>query len=196
MKRWCKIFYIFTIVFLIVACNKKEFSEHQNPVPNIKDSKKLQWSNKSVEKITWDEVFGEKNYCSTLNEGGYHDWKVPNFEEIRTLIINCPNMEYGGDCKYKSVAIDCGRYCDEGDEDLNKCMEENCISTINCEPCPKGNHSKMGDKEALWFFKDANGDSDFRNATTLDFNTGEIFESRGMPGENEKFRIRCVRNPS
>ncbi|MBP5435287.1 DUF1566 domain-containing protein [bacterium] len=138
----------------------------------------LQWSNKSAKKITWEEVYSEGDYCSTLKEGGYNDWRVPNFNEIRTLITNCPNMESKGICKFKSVSPNCERYCDDecnGSEScFDKCTARDCSPLVNCSPCKKGDHSRFGDKEALWFFGDSNGEGDFRNATTLDFTNGEI----------------------
>ena len=83
-----------------------------------------------------------------------------------------------GICKFKSVSPNCERYCDDecnGSEScFDKCTARDCSPLVNCSPCKKGDHSRFGDKEALWFFGDSNGEGDFRNATTLDFTNGEI----------------------
>ena len=177
----------------------------------------LQWSNKSAKKIGWREVSDELNdYCSNLKEGGYNDWRTPTFNEIRTLIIDCPNMEYNGECQYKPVSHNCGRYCDDGcrsnyeecktcEADPNgdecetcvskcstKCEEVECNSTVNCYPCPKGNHSRLGDQEALWFY--SNNEDSYHTATALDFKRAKIiFRDGSLYEEDDTLKIRCVR---
>ena len=44
----------------------------------------IQWSKKSSRKMNWVEA---ANYCEYLNQDGYSDWRLPNIDELRTLIV-------------------------------------------------------------------------------------------------------------
>ena len=37
-------------------------------------------------------------YCDTLALGGHTDWRLPNIDELRTLLRGNPNSETDGDC--------------------------------------------------------------------------------------------------
>lgn len=39
------------------------------------------------------------NCCKDLNAGGFNDWRLPNIDELRTVIKNSPETEIGGECK-------------------------------------------------------------------------------------------------
>ena len=47
--------------------------------------KGLQWSNKAPNIMNWNDA---KQYCANLNEGGHSDWRLPNIDELKTLIGN------------------------------------------------------------------------------------------------------------
>lgn len=55
----------------------------------------LQW----FEEGTLAGFESAQNYCKNLNAGGFNDWRLPNIEELRTLIKNSPETEIGGECK-------------------------------------------------------------------------------------------------
>ena len=61
----------------------------------------LQWSNKAPRAMNWNDA---KNYCKNLNEGGYSDWRLPNIDELRTLIKNHPGTQSGGSCPISEKA--------------------------------------------------------------------------------------------
>ena len=78
----------------------------------------LQWSDRSSNEMNWNYAV---NYCQNLQESGYSDWRLPNVDELRTLIQNCPQTETGGQCKVSEkqgcLLFDCMRpdgscYCE------------------------------------------------------------------------------------
>ena len=58
--------------------------------PCLDSSSGLVWTFKSPDKMTWKEAY---SYCTRLNEGGYNDWRMPNIDELRTLIQNHPGTQ-------------------------------------------------------------------------------------------------------
>ena len=44
----------------------------------------LIWSDRSSNEMNWNSA---KQYCEDLTEGGYSDWRLPNIDELRTLLI-------------------------------------------------------------------------------------------------------------
>ncbi|MBR4531566.1 PEGA domain-containing protein [bacterium] len=86
--------------FKVPLCSKKlvvkngdfEYSEElslkEKQVKNIQGMLKrkgLQWSNIAEDEMTQNEAI---NYCENLNEGEYSDWRLPNIDELRTLVNN------------------------------------------------------------------------------------------------------------
>ena len=102
MKKNLIIFTVFTAMFFMVGCHK------------------LQWSNRSPEKMNWPKAI---DYCRNLNEGGYSNWRLPDIDELRTLIKNCPKTETGGECKWsekngilaekRCFPVDTSCFCEE-----------------------------------------------------------------------------------
>ncbi|HSW61198.1 MAG TPA: DUF1566 domain-containing protein, partial [bacterium] len=43
----------------------------------------------------WSEAI---SYCENLEYNSKTDWRLPNINELRTLIINCPNSQFEGEC--------------------------------------------------------------------------------------------------
>ena len=60
----------------------------------------LQWSEKAPNAMSWDEA---KQYCENLHEGGHNDWRLPNIDELRTL-IKAPESISGGKCQISEKA--------------------------------------------------------------------------------------------
>ena len=83
----------------------------------------------SGEAFYWDEA---RKYCNSLEENGLTGWRLPNIDELRTLIQNCPNTEPGGACKVS---------------EKNGCLSKSeCYSSSDCK-CSKdqsGKYSKLG----------------------------------------------------
>ncbi|MCP4602267.1 MAG: DUF1566 domain-containing protein [Proteobacteria bacterium] len=124
----------------------------------------------------WDDADG---YCDTLVLDGYDDWKMPNTDDLRSLIRGCPNTQTGGDC----LVVD-------GSDDSD--MDEACNG---CEPL-----SGPGDNGCYWS-KELKGACDVQFWSSslppdsgvskwhISFKDGAIENSYGVT----KY-VRCVRS--
>ncbi len=65
-----------------------------SPAPCVDSSTGFVWSSKAVDRSWKDAAV----YCFRHSEGGPKAWRLPTIDELRTLVINCPNVEYGGEC--------------------------------------------------------------------------------------------------
>ena len=136
---------------------------------------KLQWSNRSPDKMNWPKAI---EYCRNLNEGGHSDWRLPDIDELRTLIKNCPNTEPGGECKVS---------------EKNSCLTEKCWNpnkTCYCErKNDRGYYNKLGDDGWFWSYS---------TDSFLTSSAWGMYFERGYVMENDKLSkhhyVRCVRD--
>ena len=128
----------------------------------------LQWSDKALEKMfARDAIF----YCENLSENGHNDWRLPDIDELRTLIENCPETETGGACGI-----------------TGRCLSQSNCKNQACNGCEikAARYSRLGDEDLFW-------SSSFRpessnNAWYVDFNYASIH------GHSDKKKsVRCVR---
>jgi len=89
----------------------------------------LNWSDISSDKMYWDAA---DSYCKDF--GG----RLPTISELRTLIMDCPATETGGECM---LTDDCLLH--NGCYDLEKCY-------YTCDPDGVYEHSVFGDTESVW----------------------------------------------
>ena len=64
--------------------------------PCVDSTTRLMWSEKSSYWMEWLRAF---DYCDSISDAVFGNWRVPNIDELRTLIKNCPSTETGGKCK-------------------------------------------------------------------------------------------------
>ncbi len=77
----------------------------------------LRWQNSVRHKrMNWHEAIA---YCKQVTTGGYRDWRLPNIDELRSLIKKCPATETNGPCNIKS----------------SDCLGSLCWDTT-CNGCP------------------------------------------------------------
>ena len=62
--------------------------------PCINSSTGLVWSSKAVDQ-SWKDAAVR---CLRHSVGGSNIWRLPTIDELRRLVKNCPNAEYGGEC--------------------------------------------------------------------------------------------------
>lgn len=80
----------------------------KKPVRPLPDPAKLTWSSVAPKAMSWKEA---QNYCSDLEENDSSDWRLPNIDELRTLIKNCDQTELNGECKISENRQCLGEKC-------------------------------------------------------------------------------------
>jgi hypothetical protein len=74
----------------------------------------LVWQNPALDDLLmWQEAM---EYCAELVHGGYDDWRLPDVDELQTLLRGCPGAE------------DCG-------VDDPECLTSDCNDGPNCGGC-------------------------------------------------------------
>ncbi|MBR4489566.1 DUF1566 domain-containing protein [bacterium] len=72
-------------------------NELENEESTASGSRKtVLFSDRSPEKMTWNDAV---NYCKNLSEKGSGGWHLPNIDELRKGIIGCAKTESGGECR-------------------------------------------------------------------------------------------------
>ena len=134
------------------------------------------WSSRSSYKMNLERA---GSYCNNLTECGYSDWRLPNINELRTLIKNCPGSQTGGSCAVKDPS------CLSSDA----CWSEDC----RCEYKDNngGYYSKLGDDDTVWLWSSSaeSGSSDFTWQWHLGFGNGYVL----VTGIDSNYYVRCVR---
>ena len=103
------------------------------------------WSSRSPDKMDWNHAAA---YCRNLEEGGY-DWRLPNIDELRTLVKNRRTAS-DGDCrvseKNNCLASTCWNW--------ETCAEACENSWKKCKEYYDGRYSKLGDGrgEKVWLW--------------------------------------------
>ena len=128
--------------------------------------------------LAWDEAL---NYCENLEEGGYTDWHLPNIDELRSLVQNCPDSELGGACKASEE---------------NGCLDKDeCYSMGDCFSCSSdkektGKYSKLNDAFEYWFWSSSTR-TDYEDAAwVVEFYAAYIFYAKKT---HDYMYVRCVR---
>ena len=68
-------------------------SANQTPCKDAQSG--LIWSDTALFIMNHEDAV---QFCETLTEGGYSDWRLPDIDELRTLIMNCTNTLPNGGC--------------------------------------------------------------------------------------------------
>ena len=170
MRKLCFIFIIFSI-FIFFGCGGGESED----CPTIDGN---MWSSRSSETMYLQKA---SDYCEELNECGYSDWRLPNINELRTLIKNCPATQTDGTCLVKDP--------DFLDDYYGKCF---CEKKEN----NGGYYSKIGDDDSVILCSSSESEHiegcvvDFLE-WSVDFSDGSV-DSNIFHDNNGNY-VRCVR---
>ena len=144
----------------------------------------LIWSAKAGRKM---DLYNAVSYCYNLIEGGYSDWRLPNIDELRTLLIadrvknNCQVSETNNclsdkDCWSCSTCTQTGTQSSSG----SGCSDWGTSYS-------DGRYSRFGDINTFWSSSTISDNTDI--AWLVDFRYGSV--DNGYKTGN--FHVRCVR---
>ncbi|MBP5435288.1 DUF1566 domain-containing protein [bacterium] len=162
---------------LSVTNNLLEYSEElsleENQTKAIQAKLKRRWSKKATDTMCFYDAF---DYCENLKEDGYDDWKLPNIDELRSLIKNHRGTVTDGPCMIsrKNAPLT--------DRDI----------TSDCSGRTGNNFSKLGDTDEFWAFPV----SPYERAN-VDFSNGQVSVSHSSDGIScDTSNVRCIRSES
>ena len=149
---------------------KKEREEQERQAAYLKGRKigSLIWSDPSANEMNWSST---KQYCEDLTEGGYTDWRLPNIDELRTLIQNHSGTQTGGTCKISEKA---GKLAWSD-------------RTRDCNGRDGSNFSKLGDTD--WFWSSSTRSDYTNSAWYVGFKNGDVLNDY----KSNSYYVRCVR---
>ncbi len=113
--------------------------------PYYDSSSGLTWSAKAVFSNAAHSSF--VSYCEDSPESGYSDWRLPNIDELKTLITNPSGTPRTKNCEFSEL----NNYFVRSDNDCLTCTES-CNDGCGIDDCPlytDGRFSKFGDIETL-----------------------------------------------
>lgn len=135
----------------------------------------LTWSS-LAQGLNWNEAV---SYCNTLSEGGFSNWRLPDIDELRTLIVGCPKTVTGGSCPVS---------------EKNSCLffiecydSENC----SCARNSSGEYNKFEEGNELGEeFWSSSVSADLTNSAAV---VGFCIAEVGFSQKSNPHYVRCVR---
>ena len=133
----------------------------------------LTWSARASSIYTWQDAV---DYCSSYSEGGLSGWRLPNINELRTLIKNCAGSQTGGSCAVQDP--DCLSF---------SCWSDSCY----CDDMENngGYYSKLGDDDNVYLWSSSTRSDSTNGAWLVVFNYGGV----GSDSKTSSRYVRCVR---
>ena len=134
----------------------------------------ITWSAKSADQMTWDDAV---SYCENLEEYGYDDWRMPNIDELRTVVRNCEGSQTGGACQVS---------------DPDHLSSSDWSGSCACDYIENNNgyYSKLGDDDSVYLWSSSTISDDTDLAWCVNFENGYV---NGY-GKSDNSYVRCVRS--
>ncbi|MBR4531031.1 DUF1566 domain-containing protein [bacterium] len=173
MKKLSSIFLLSLIFLLFSSCERPDLTDdvemaYEIAASSCKTIDGNMWSPKASSYMTWHDAV---SYCDNLTECGYTDWRLPNIDELRTLIQNHSGTQTGGSCPISEKAGKLA-YRDWTDD---------------CDGRNGSNFSKLGDTD--WFWSSSTLSDYTGYAWYVNFHYGDV----GSNGKSSNDYVRCVR---
>ena len=145
----------------------------------------LMWQNGSGVLATTYHWQGAKDYCDNLSWGGHSDWRLPDINELRSLIRGCSGTVTGGACAVTDSCLN-----------FTGCWDQPCTGcTQFAGPGTGGAYwptNIIGDIGWYWSSSEqADSPVDHPFAWSIIFDDGGISQGDGIDIDNSM--ARCVR---
>ncbi|HQB09506.1 MAG TPA: DUF1566 domain-containing protein [bacterium] len=156
-------------------CEEGKWCENNNcviiPAATFVDTNGLEWQAGKVETNTWQESL---DYCEALDFAGFSDWRLPNIDELKSLVKGCAKTTA---C---TVTSSCTGYtaCNGGSSDCKT-------------GCANGNYlpAEVGQQNLMYWTSDEEAQAT-TNAWLVSFSTGSVSYMK-KTWDNQL--ARCVR---
>ena len=144
----------------------------------------LFWSDRSSNEMDWNSA---KQYCDALTEGGYTNWRLPNIDELRTLLTadrvsNRCRVSEKNRCLLVKDCWSCSTCTQTGVPN----SDDIYCSSLGYD-YSDGRYSKLGDNDWLW---SSSSHSNYQDSVWY------VIFSRGFVGSGSKDSlhayVRCV----
>ena len=166
---------IFTVLALFAAPKQKNNGSQKTKSSKVQtQTGNLQWSKVAPKVLDLNDAI---SYCKNLNEAGHSDWKLPNIDELRSLIIDSEYTEIGGKCKISEIA-------GQLSSDLVGLHDSICRGNSG------DNNSKLGDTGT---FLSSSTVTETGGPWYINFRGGGISYDVAINGVYAGFNVRCVR---
>lgn len=97
-----------------LECNGDWYGEDCDKYPNILKIGNLYWQNDIPIRLRY---YDAQHLCSTLNLGGYSNWRLPTIDELIVIVAGCPGFE---SCPLSEENND------RSINEINECLPSNC----------------------------------------------------------------------
>ena len=173
MKKIIPFFLICSLLFIFSCGGESEpdFPEcsADSGFPCADAASGLVWSEKAVRSKIWSEA---AFYCENLEEGDVKNWRLPNIDELRTLVQDCYGTVTGGECMVSDV---------RGCLSYDSCWSTFCL----CKFDEGGKYSKFGDLGGFW----SSSEMGVEGAWYINFYEAKIVDAH----KQNSYGVRCVR---
>ncbi|MCP4680258.1 MAG: DUF1566 domain-containing protein [Deltaproteobacteria bacterium] len=169
----------------VIWGNVKEI--HERSLIWYDDETELYWQNPPSEfYMPWNNAY---NHCDGLTLGGFDDWRLPNIDELISLIRGCQNGTATGDLNSSTCEMyPTGCAAADNCEAANSCMSCDQLQGPDSDGCYWWHPDLSGVCWSYWSSSSFGSDKAWR----VRFKYGNV----GFTQKINNSYVRCVRNGS